>query len=89
MTSKLKRPSSTITAAGVGGLVAGVPIGNYLGGIIYGLIALNNPEAVETMLGFGVDLKAAVSGIITVLVAFTVGYFKRERVLPLRDPEAF
>ena len=76
----MNKPSSTITAAGVGGLVAGVPLGMYMGGIITGLINLYWPavyEAINTV----TDFEAAVSGIVTVAIATGIGYKKKENVL--------
>lgn len=79
----MERPSSTITAAGVGGLLAGVPLGGYLGSITMGVISAAWPDTFEALLNVA-NLQAAISGIYTVLIAFGIGYFKKENVLPLR-----
>ena len=76
----MNAPSSTIKAAGIGGLLAGVPIGNYIGGIIAGLINVNWPAAYAAMAQVA-DVKSAICGIITVLVAVAIGYKKKEYVL--------
>lgn len=79
----MEKPSSTITAAGVGGILVGVPIGGYLGSITMGIISAAWPDTFEALSDVA-GIQAAVSGIYTVLIAFGIGYFKKENVLPLR-----
>lgn len=82
----MNRPSSTITAAGVGGLLAGVPIGSYLGGLTAGIINVKWPE-IYAGIAQVTDVTAAIGGIYTVLIAFVIGYVKKENVLPLREEQ--
>lgn len=76
----MNKPSSTIQAAGIGGILAGVPIGTYLGSITMGIIAAAWPETFEKMTAVA-DLQSAISGIYTILIAVGFGYFKKENVL--------
>ncbi len=76
----MNKPSSTIKAAGLGGLLAGVPIGGYLGSITMGVIAGFWPDLADRLAGVG-DLQSAISGVYTVLIAAGIGYFKKETVL--------
>jgi len=76
----MNAPSSTIKAAGIGGLLAGVPIGGYFGNLVSGLINLKWPVAYAAMAEVS-DPKVAIAGIFTVLVAVAIGYKKKERVL--------
>ncbi len=73
-------PSSTVKAAGIGGLLAGVPIGAYLGNLVTGLIAYAWPGAYEAM-SSAADVKTAIIGIFTVAVTVAFGYYKKEKVL--------
>lgn len=76
----MNKPSSTIQAAGVGGLLAGVPIGNYIGGFLGAMINYKAPEF-YAILDKSMDVETAIGGVITVLVAAVIGYFKKEKVL--------
>lgn len=76
----MNKPSSTIQAAGIGGLVAGVPIGSYIGGICGGLLSYKNPELYGA-LASATDVEAAIGGFVTVVIATVIGYFKKENVL--------
>lgn len=76
----MNRPSSTITAAAGGGLLAGVPLGTYLGGFLGGLVAYKWPGFYLVMSG-SMDVEAALAGIITIIIATGFGYFKKETVL--------
>lgn len=81
----MARPSSTATAAGVGGVLAGVPIGMYAGTLIMGLLAAFAPDFLETLrsveeLDLVKSFQTAISGIITALVAFLFSWKKKEVV---------
>lgn len=76
----MNAPSSTIKAAGAGGLLAGVPIGTYMGGFLGGFMNYQWPGLYAVMSN-SMDVEAAFAGIITVLVAVGIGYFKKEKVL--------
>ncbi len=76
----MNKPSSTIQAAGIGGILAGVPIGTYLGSITWAIIGAAWPDVFESLAKVG-DLQSAISGLYTVLIAVGIGYFKKENVL--------
>ena len=76
----MNRPSSTITAAGAGGLLAGVPIGTYLGGFLGGLLNYKAPEF-YAILSNSMDVEAAIAGVLTIVIGTAIGYFKKEKVL--------
>lgn len=84
MQMHMNKPSSTIKAAGVGGLFAGVPIGMYVGGFAGGLINYNWPDFYAIM-DKSMDVEAAIGGIVTVVVGTAIGYFKTEKVLRPED----
>ena len=76
----MNKPSSTIQAAGIGGILAGVPIGTYLGSITMGIINAAWPDVFEALAVVG-DIQAAISGVFSVVIAVAIGYFKKENVL--------
>ena len=76
---KTSKPSSTAQAAGIGGVLAGVPIGTYLGGITAGLVNLQFPDAYESMQTV-TDMPSTISGLYTVGVAFLIAWQKKENV---------
>lgn len=76
----MNKPSSTIQAAGIGGLLVGVPVGGYLGSITMGLITVLWPEVAER-LDAVVDLQSSISGVFTIIIAALIGYFKKENVI--------
>jgi hypothetical protein len=80
----MKEPvASKVKAAGIGGLLAGVPVGAYLGNLVFGLAAVQWPEtiiAIDESPAISLDqLKSAVSGIFTVLIAVLFAWSKREK----------
>ena len=72
-------PSSTAQAAGIGGVLAGVPIGSYLGGITAGMMNLHWPESYEAMQSV-TDMPSAISGLYTAVIAFLFAWQKKENV---------
>ena len=78
------KPTAKMQAAGIAGLVAGVPLGAWLGNIIVGVSSVAYPEffgSLDESSWISVDeVRSAVSGILTLAVAGTMGYFKRESV---------
>lgn len=88
-----KAPSSTARAAGIGGVLAGVPIGTYLGNIAMALLAAYKPEFIEALQSVAeIDLvhefQAAISGLITVAVTFLIAWSKKEQVYEMRERDA-
>ena len=66
----MNRPSSTITAAGIAGAIAGLAIL---------ALALSSPEMYQRLRAYpGAEAHLATA------VMFLIGYFKKENVLPLK-----
>lgn len=74
-----KAPTRKIKAAGAGGIVLGVPLGQPMASLSLGLLNAVSPGTYEALAEIG-DIKTALAQVFTVLIALVAGYLVRERL---------